>query len=435
MPAVRQKFHLSSCADSRDRLCIPIWVNNYWLTFKRTLVDANGDWAVWTDWYDARLKGSDKEFPNADLEISRASIAETIRSQSPRVVNAHIKRLIEESEIFQHAVANEHEVDNANDNYAPPVPTQRRAAIEPIWDKGRLTLPRKPAKLDLNKKKFTAALTALRAELRDLADGVDNEANIDKRPAAFLRQLADRIPEQVPTQDELFRLGHVEGVLLGFTKTVDDEWPDFLAARYHAFSLQFDRTIRQSSLWREFKRNAAKETLSPEQVSASPEMAKKAASALRQNEAKEFTDLAVPKSLEQLADALSAVPSNAELAPDAIEAGNELLAADLIESVNNTLKAIAEVALAAKIGAGVASRVVGSTLREAGKKYGKNYRKGFVKAASKLGTKHGDKTVKWVNRIVWGGVTGTGGFSALSNLIAKYPEAFGWLERVLQFLK
>ena len=94
-----------------------------------------------------------------------------------------------------------------------------------------------------------------------------------------------------------------------------------------------------------------------------------------------------------------------------------MLAADLVESVNNTLKPIAEVALAS-----------------AGD-YVEGFGKGFKKAAKKQGRIDGEKAFKWLRRLVVGGGAGAGSFVALSNLIARFLEAFGWLERVLQVLK
>jgi hypothetical protein len=114
------------------------------------------------------------------------------------------------------------------------------------------------------------------------------------------------------------------------------EWPDFLAARYHALTLQFDRTMRRSAAWREFKRNAAERSLSEAQISAARPLAAEAASALRQEDAGEFVDPALPNSLEELAEALreALTPSGDESPLDAVEAGGEFLAIDLLESVN-----------------------------------------------------------------------------------------------------
>ena len=37
-------------------------------------------------------------------------------------------------------------------------------------------------------------------------------------------------------------------------QTVNEEWPAVLASRFHGLAMQFDRTMRQSKLWRDFKR-------------------------------------------------------------------------------------------------------------------------------------------------------------------------------------
>jgi hypothetical protein len=400
----------------------PAWAIENWSTLKRRLLKADKGWEVWIDWYEARVEGGPAM---AALEVARVQIAREVWRRDPRVVNAHIKRLIEEyeklqleeREVFEHAVAG----GSLKDNSLPTIPKQRRAAVEPIWNKGRLTLPKKPAKLDLDKRKFTAALTALRSEFRELAADVAAEANIDKRPAAFLGRLAERIPKKSPAQDELFRLGHAEKVFTGYAKTIDEEWPDFLVARYHALLLQFDRTLRQSPLWREFKQNAAKETLSAEQISDSTALAKEAADALRRDEAAEFVDQTIPNSLEKLAEALSIPADGDDASVSIIGEGSELLAADLIESVNNVLKAIAEVALTSA------------------RAYSKGFGKGFKAAAKKQGPKDGAKAFKWLRRIavgtVGGGTAGTGAFIALSGLIAKYPDAFAWLWQVVKFLR
>jgi hypothetical protein len=61
------------------------------------------------------------------------------------------------------------------------VPPQRPAALEPEWEGGRLTLPKRPAKTDLSGKKFMGALAALSGELRCFSEAIAGEANIDLR--------------------------------------------------------------------------------------------------------------------------------------------------------------------------------------------------------------------------------------------------------------
>jgi hypothetical protein len=54
------------------------------------------DWDVWTDWYEARLRGDPAI---AELEIARATIPNQTWKQGPAVVNAEIKRLVEEQKL------------------------------------------------------------------------------------------------------------------------------------------------------------------------------------------------------------------------------------------------------------------------------------------------------------------------------------------------
>jgi serine/threonine protein kinase len=326
----------------------------------------------------------------------------------------------------------------------PTIPPQRPAALEPVWQEGRLTLPKKPAKTGLSKKKFADALSALRNELRDFSEAIASEGNIDRRFVSFVQSLAARIPDKPPSNEELFQFGHLQERFAGYAKTVDQEWPAFLATCFHALTLQYDQTMRQSPVWREFKQNAAPQTLNTEQVASAHSLAAGAASALRDQE---FVDPALPASLEQLANSLN-VPELADGRPaqDVIEAGKELLAADLVESVNNILKRIAEAALPAvgKVAATMRDRA-GSVLSKTGGGWADGFEKGAAQEAKKIGRVDGARAVRWLHRLAMGVVTGGGilgggvlaydAFTGLSNLIAKYPEVFTWLTRLLPYFQ
>jgi hypothetical protein len=76
-------------------------------------------------------------------------------------------------------------------------------------------------------------LKSLREEMRAFANDITGEANIDKRFLSYVSTLAGQVPEKAPRQAELFQLGHAGAVLAGYAKTVNDEWPPILAARFH----------------------------------------------------------------------------------------------------------------------------------------------------------------------------------------------------------
>lgn len=411
---------------------MPDWAEKAWQELSHALLSHQQDWHVWTQWYEARLKGGQA---NETLEIARMMIQEDVWAHGPEVVNAEIKRLIGEHK------QNRNEPPQQSVEKKPPaVPRQRPAAVEPIWEDGRLTVVTTPAKVDLEKREFAAALSALRAEMRDFGADIAREANIDTRFISFVYGIADRIPERPPRQDELFRLGHVEEVFARYAETVDSEWPKILASRYYAIALQFDRTMRQFKAWRDFKRNAEKDKLKSEQILAATSLAAEAANALREHEAREFVDPVVPQILEHLVTVSSELSTDSDEQPlGAFEAGQQELAADLVESVNNILKRVAEAALRA---GGPAVRRAKAVVGKTASAYADQLERGAIAEAKKLGRVHGEKIIRWLGRITVGGAAvglgaagahGIGAFTGLAKLIAKYPQAFSWLESILKF--
>jgi hypothetical protein len=172
----------------------------------------------------------------------------------------------------------------------------------------------------------------------------------------------------------------------------------------------------QAPSWREFKRNAAQKTLTTEQIAAAPALATEVANALRDQD---FVDPPLPGSLEQLAGAVHVATDDGRL--DVIEAGMELLAADLIDSVTNILKRLAEVALPLAAAAG---KRAGSIASKARKALVDSFEEGVVAGARRVGKAGG-----------YSPVTGLFGHGRIKLLIAQYPDAFEWLHHVLRFLE
>ncbi len=85
--------------DPAEIAASPLWprgqppeIAKLWQAMKRDLLAAGEDWEVWTDWYDARLRGDPAI---EELEVARAMIPDEMWKQGPAVVNKEIKRLIE----------------------------------------------------------------------------------------------------------------------------------------------------------------------------------------------------------------------------------------------------------------------------------------------------------------------------------------------------
>jgi hypothetical protein len=148
---------------------------------------------------------------------------------------------------------------------------------------------------------------------------------------------------------------------------------------------------------------------------------------LRSDEAKELVDPAIPKTLAVVAEPLQrATPANNELPKDIIEAGEELLAYDLVESINNILKGIFQAAIWVRISA---------TVKEAGDAYTEAALRSVVTEAKRLGKNTGPALSKWTRRLILGGTSYyIAGKPLIVWLMENYPQAFKWLESAAHFL-
>jgi hypothetical protein len=480
-----------------------------WQELKAALLAAKQDWDVWTDWYDDRLDGRAR---NEERDLAYVRIEEALWAQGPAIVNAEIKKLIEEppqpgvvklqahsssgarvsagvslsvaepaisavpvdnppitgaaaqhlSEIsagWQSADAALQTPRPGRRQYVPDVlvnpvapadtppapieaipepspipeiPPQRPAALEPVWSNGKLVLPTRPARTDGDKRVIAAALKGLRAELVELADDVEAEpSNFDKRAAAYLRRIAERISDRAPPQHELFRLAHAKEVLEGHGSTVNDQWPYHLAPRFHALTLLFDRVVRQFPKWREFVRNAQEDRLTAEQVAEVPAISVMVLSALREEDAKQFIDREIPEALEQLQQP-QAIASNDSAKPLVLE--------DLVESINNIVKEAVAAALDERAKTKADSKPspsrekvakgFGDVAKEVATGYRDEAQMSFVKEAKRLGKETGPAITRWAKRLVVAG--GAAWASSLAHtLIETFPDKFGWLDKVI----
>lgn len=137
-------------------------------------------------------------------------------------------------------------------------------------------------------------------------------------------------------------------------------------------------------------------------------------------------DPSIPEALDQLAE----LPAFTGPAFDGDEA-LDLLAPDILESINNILKPIAAIAMGN-------TRAFASLIGDMANAFGKEARKGLVNEAKKTGKAFAPWMVKWATRILKTGTWGTGASTAASHsaaaLVKAYPETFAWLEPILALL-
>jgi len=273
----------------------PNEIAEHWRQLKVALPKrASENWQVWLDWYDAILHGRPpwpalNEKQREDLAIAIALIDDKIWKQGPAVANAEVKRLIDE------ALAKIEQPPEQKEPTTPTIPPPKPAAIEPTWRRGQLVAPRDAIAADLSPEDFLAALKAARADCFELVRDVRAEVeeaerlgrtpNLDMRPANYLERAASRIGDALPSAMELFRFGHAAEALKHGLKTVEETWPDFLAARYGLLVAQLERAARQARAWRALLKNARDDAPPREVVEAAPRYAVEFAEILREADA------------------------------------------------------------------------------------------------------------------------------------------------------
>lgn len=402
----------------------PDWAERAWGELLGLLAHtSDGNWRVWANWYADVLAGRthgeawDAAFVDLDPDDPLPW------DDGPKAVN---ERIADRLAKLARAEQSEQQPGSEarSDDSPPEIPKARPAAIEPVWTDGTLSLAREPVAVDLDPDALAGALAALKDELSDLADEAAGYPQLDQRPPAYLREIAGRIPGSAPAQAELFRLGHAKEVLDRFRRTVDAEWPDLLAARYHALLLQFDRTARQFPKWRAFIQNAARVRLTPDQIAEVPRLVEPIVAELESPEGQAVVDPAIPQALRNLVRPIGLTEQEAE----ALDAGMDALAVDVLESINNILKSLAEPALV--VGA-AAKRYARGFLKEADKSLEKQFKQWGKGVGPAL-----DRLLKRLTKVtVYGGSGLTGAAFLLKRLYKVFPEQFGWLESLLRFLE
>jgi hypothetical protein len=134
--------------------------------------------------------------------------------------------------------------------------------------------------------------------------------------------------------------------LKAYANLVNANWPAYLSARFEALILRFDQSVQQFPKWRDFVSNAEKDQLTLEQAAEVPALADMILAALRENEARNLIDPAIPSMLEVFQAPLQIdITHPKQQIASPTEASMLLLANDLLASIDNITKRTAEAAL------------------------------------------------------------------------------------------
>jgi DNA-binding CsgD family transcriptional regulator len=295
---------------------------------------------------------------------------------------------------------------------APPtIPAQRPAAIIPVWRHGVLDVP-PIADSASDQASILAALEVLREALDELYHKLSKE-NAGVRECAVVRETADSIPKAFPNTGDVFRLGHRHDVLATMADIAGDEWSTGTYSSYAATLLHYQRVLKQFPAWKAFVANALEEREPVEDLPQATQAAEELLAALQEVESTDTAPLATPNllaELEQLKAPVGFLPPSEGSTPVSWRTLRFVLS-DIVESIGNIIKAIAEAAIG----------------------YLKIASVSFRREIDKQAEIDGAKAFHWLRRVAKIGLVGSGG-SALGALIVAHPEHFAWVAKVIQFI-
>ncbi|MEP3628778.1 MAG: hypothetical protein ABJN04_02145 [Hyphomicrobiales bacterium] len=403
---------------ARDLAGQPLWrtqsmpeeTHQRWNEFKAFFSNADDNWQMWWDWYQARLDGSKTiDVPSdllEDLDVRIATLDEELWKQGPAVVNAKIQELMDEA--FREAKEREAVANKDLENIPAPEP----ASIKPVWQNDFLTLPTSPAKDDLSGASIEAAFGSLIDQVEDVIQDISSETNVDPRVLAYLEKLRDKIPTEVPNERTLFSLGHDQEKLGHLVRSQSEEWSADVAAGMHSLHLQFERIIDKFPEWRAFKASHGRDAFSEDEIKEISIVAENVVDQLEPLVEQGAVDSEIVSALRGFANVLVS-----DSTPEEILIGNDLLVADFVEGLNNTLKSLASWALK-KLK--IFAKSLNSGVEEVAEQAGRDATMGIYKLIKNA-----------LKIIVYGGSVTTGVAVPIAALI---PKTFEWLQPVLKSL-
>lgn len=292
------------------------------------------------------------------------------------------------------------------------IPPQSPASVRPLWAGDRVVQDSSALPALSGNDLGLANLQALREEMLDLAQSIAAEQNIDRRPGIYIAATADLITAELPTSATLFRLMRREAALVEYKVVVDEQWPDFLSRRYRAVLNDFTEALDQFEDRRRFSRSSLEidvETLSAKEIADDTAAV---VQQMRSDSGVVLIDESVPSTIEAIAPEKDEPPLPEGSGVDLVRN------LDQLESINNTLKRLAERA--------DDDPEIKSMLQQMNEAYLSEFKAGLIVGAAEAGRSDGQVTAKGLMR---GQVAASAAKIGSKKLTDRYPRLFRWLKR------
>lgn len=245
---------------------LPLWSQGMpenesigWGKIKTALSGTDEKWGVWTDWYDARLRGGPTHpelslAANERIEVARVlEIKDEDWKQGPALVNSKIKAIIEREtqkdrkERYARKILEEANGDAGANPQRKAIPPNNAASARTTWtaEQQKAFLDTSSVEVDVEVAASIAELQALREAIERLCKRLDDvtNSNFDQGGAELLRDTIQAIPDHIPSSVELFAIIIREIVHERYHATVVEQWPNPLRAAYEGVSISLTAAL------------------------------------------------------------------------------------------------------------------------------------------------------------------------------------------------
>jgi len=185
-----------------------------WAELKQNLISDHPSWAVWIDWHEQRLKGSEKPFSGyydnwSEGPLTIALKGDEFWNRPAHEVNQDIISILRPKSIDDEddAYGSIDETLHPNEINDFVIPPYEPAAIMPLITTEGITIDKSPHKVAVGAAIFQVSLQNLKKQQLELASTL-KETNLDRRTAEGMETLAARIGDELPNLTDLFELAH-----------------------------------------------------------------------------------------------------------------------------------------------------------------------------------------------------------------------------------